>query len=212
MVTLKINKKRFKCPTSKEEITLHQYQQLMSDWDGKDLVKLLSILIGHDYKGLGDADDYELESSLWNVVHFVFNSEFYFDNSDMPKSIRVGNIDITIPTDLGNLSLEQAIHVRQRMQSVTDADESADLNQCMSFALAVYLQPEYDNGPFDMDRALILEDKLLQMPIVDLHPIGFFLLNRVLRYGNKHYITWSRLKYRVRKVWKTLLRWLMLQD
>lgn len=57
-------------------------------------------------------------------------------------------------------------------------------DEAISFAVAVYLQPFYDKAEFDLDRAKNLEQFILQMPIKEIYPVGFFLLTKQLKSGS----------------------------
>ena len=180
------------------EVTTRQYQKMHSDWDANDLVKLFSILTGIEYKTLFEKRDTELEYALIEATRFIYDTEPAFKKAKPPPFITIHKRKVRIPKKLGQLSIGQNIIIRQRM------DGAKTFEELISIACAVYLQPFYDteavgvtkkigkhfektveiqDGKFNYEKALALEEKILELPISETYPIGFFLLRPQMSYG-----------------------------
>lgn len=192
MITLTINGKKHKAPICKEELTTNQYQLLITEWDGESISQLFSILTGTEHKEIKKTKDYKVENSVYAVCDFVYQPSFKFDDIELPKVIKIKEKVLMIPKRLDALSLEQAIHLRQRMEKVREG--ANNLGECISYACAVYLQPIYDGGEFDKEKALELEKVILEMSIVDTYPVGFFFLKKLNQSGQPLTRIWSQIK------------------
>ncbi len=178
MITLKINKKKVKVPSCWEEVTTKQYIELVMSTDHEDYIAPFAILVGMDINKIKQTKSYDLENTIFSVIDFLGQGVEAWKEKELPKFIRVNEKLIEIPTKLGLLTLAQSIALRTRIDSVEYLDEA------IAYACAIYLQPLYDDGPFDRDKAAKLEEHILKMPIVDTYPVGFFFLEKYLDYGN----------------------------
>lgn len=196
MVALKVNGVRTKCPDRWSSVTTGQFQRMVTDWqpdkpiEKRDRILLFSILTGSDYTGIASSKDSELEYLLHTLTDFVYQESIDFSKLPIPQALNIGDHYVTIPRELGKLTIGQSVHARIAMNS------GKDPNSLISLISAIYLQPLYDQGEFSYDRALVLEQRLLQLPIVKLYPIGFFFLNRLATYGRGW---WHRLRRMIRQ-------------
>jgi hypothetical protein len=204
MITLILNnREKVRCPAGWHEVTVDMAQKI-AQWSG-DKIELFNILTGTNYAKI--KADTSLGSQFFDAINFA-----YFPspvaNSELPKVLRIdaGHI-IEIPKKVGSLSVGQSIAVRERLEQVEARinkliDEKPNkffftpnfiYDEAISFAVAVYLQPLYDNDDFDLERAKNLEQFILQMPITLIYPIGFFLLSQHLKSGNGLTRLWERI-------------------
>lgn len=194
MITLVTNDKKVKCPAGWHEVTTDTAQKI-AQWTG-DKIELFNILTGTNYAKV--KADTSLGSVFFDAINFI-----YFPspvaNAPLPKVLQIdrGHI-IEIPKGVGKLTIGQSIAVRERLEQVEariakslEANpnkfcfkENFIYDEAISFAVAVYLQPFYDKADFDLDRAKNLEQFILQMPITEIYPVGFFLLTQQLKRGN----------------------------
>jgi hypothetical protein len=189
-------------PESWNEISVEQYQRIVKEWDGYDWIKLFSILSGLEVNDISTSTDGKLETTLYRCIQFVFEKS-ELENIPMPKKLELRTIwfkdsplvydSVTIPENLGRLSIGQAIQARKLLE------ESKDIRECISSVTAIYLQPLIDKGPFDMLRAIEIEQVILKMYISKIYPIGFFFLNQLSESGRKHESVWSRIRSWVRR-------------
>jgi hypothetical protein len=185
-VILNINDERVTCPDDWDEMKTAQYCRFKSVKKVKDgaeyLVRVFSAIIGKEYELMRDLDGDEAVSVLFTTVGFVFGEEPFRD-LPIPKSIKIGGIDYTIPTNVGRLTLEQNIRLRQAIQR---ADY---LEECIGDAVAIYLSNQRTpEGNFDSDHFDELKRSVDDLPINVTFPIGFFLLNRVNNFGKRGWI------------------------
>lgn len=170
-------KREVKCPDSWAATSTYHYQNLMREWDGKDLVKLFAILTGENLQTIANTHDFILEEALLHATNYVYTEPQAFKNSPVPEAFIFHKERITIPKKVEGFSIGQSIIIRQRLDEVKTYDE------LISYALAVYLQPKIDGGDFDSDRIESIEAEILNMPITETYPLGFFLLNPLMRRG-----------------------------
>lgn len=167
------------------------YMKMAKEWDGKDTVSLFSILSGVSYRALYHSKDRELEAGLLAATQFIYEEKPTFKSQGKPDKFTFRGAEYTVPKDLTGLSIGQNIHVYQRLTGAKTYDE------LIALALAVYLQPIIDGKDFDLDRALELEKEIERMPITETYPLGFFLLQPLIKSG-------QTLQKRVRS---SLIRW-----
>lgn len=192
MVVTVNGKESIELPEIWQELTVHQYQQMATDWDNKDLIKLFSILSGIEYKALENTHDPKLEDALIISTRFIYDQDFKF-STDLPEDIKIGDKFLVIPQNLRSLSVGQNIHVRQRMET------SKVYEELISFVTAIYLQPLYDESDFDFHSAMELEQTILKMPAYEIYPIGVFFLNKLKKSGRSSLSGLNLLKTLFRK-------------
>lgn len=167
------------CPRCYEDLSLEQYQNLFS-WDldkevhERDYFKLLCILSGQSFKEQNPTP--EKEAAIYELTRWVNEQPFPYSKS-VPKSVVIDSRTILIPTDLAGLSIGQNILLRQLLE------KSQFIEDNLSMAVAIYLQPLFDSDKFDYDKAKELEKIIRKMPAQTIYPIGFFLLRRVMQSG-----------------------------
>ena len=200
------------------EVTTDQYQRLVTEWDACDLVKLFSIMSGIDAKVLSDTHDPDLEAALFESVRFVYDTKPVFKETKAPPFVTIEGKKIKIPRKLGILSIGQNIMVRQRMDTAKTFDD------LLSITMAIYLQPLYDGAEveryggvtikpaaFDYDRAMVLHDKILALPISEVYPVAFFLLSPLMKSGTSSTNLISRMFTQLWQLFtrnvRTLVKW-----
>lgn len=210
MVTVHLNGRPYKCPTSWQELTTRQYVKMMKDWDpeidieNRDFFKLFCILTGAGFKKMAKTP--ENEDSIWNCIHWVIDEKFSFSETK-PKAIEIDGKQILIPDGPGQMSIGANIHARKVIEKSKTYEEN------IAAAAAIYLQPLYDESKFDPKRVPELEEKLLDMPAYLIYPVGFFLLKRALTFGKRpRNVVSLILRSLFRKPGKTLQGWLRPDD
>lgn len=189
-------------PVCWEEVTVDQFQRMLKEWDGEDWIKLFSIFSGKDYAGIAASKDYKLESTLYASVRFVMEQPMDLEKIPMPGFLVVSGKTVIVPKHIGRLSIGQAIQVRKALEA------AKDIRECISIAVAVYLQPILDNSEFDYARALEVDKDILKMPIVKIFPVGFFLLMKLRGSGNLLTIAWNLIRRKVTQNVKKSPAWL----
>jgi len=210
MTAIHINDKKYFYPSCWEEVTVEQYIKIL-DWEpekdiaDRDYVKLLSILLGDKFSGMQNSIENEI--TLIDAVGWVVFSQFAFSKT-LPKVLvftwnLVEPRTVDIPTNIKELSIGQNIHVRRELE------KCRVLEQAIPIATAIYLQPLIDKKKFDISRAKEIAKEIEQMPIYLIHPLGFFLLTRVLKPGKPSLQTWHQVNFSLNKMLKRLSpRWL----
>lgn len=203
MTSIVINGKRFSVASCWAEVTTKQYVRIIRDWEpekdiaDRDYFILLNILT--DGKFAGMENTIENQVTLTSILGWVVTEPFKF-SEELPKMLQIGEKAYDIPEDPRELSIGQNIHLRRDF-----IDKSTYLEENIAIATAIYLQPIIDNSLFRLKRAEKIAAELETMPASLIYPIGFFLLKRAQRFGQKPEKTWpailTSLKRMLRQMW-----------
>lgn len=204
MITIRLNDRPYKVASCWEEVTVKQYVRIIKEWEpekdiaDRDYFILLGILTGAEFAGMHNS--LENQVTLTNILGWVITQPFQF-SKELPKALLIGDKTVSIPGDPRELSIGQNIHLRRDY-----IDKSKLLEENMSIAVAIYVQPEYHKSLFQVEKAVELSKIIDEMPISVIYPIGFFLLNRALRFGQKPEKTWPLLRISPKEMLKSLFR------
>lgn len=198
-MVVQLNGERLKSPSCWEELKTRHYQRMVKEWDqdkdiaDRDFIKLFSILT--------DTDRAQFDNTLQNHVkieaalEWVVFQNFSF-KTDLPKILNINGDEVEIPGNLKKVSIGANIKARQLLdKSTVLVDKSGNLVDCdcYSMIVAYYLQPfvrPYHKGGFNAGFAEQFEKEIAELPICLVRPIGFFLLNNVLKYGRMQGFQW----------------------
>jgi len=174
-MVITVNGERKEFPSCFEELKAREYELLVPEWakEKRDPFKEFCILSGFD-SFVGSSEN---EVTIWNCVKWMYDPINI--NTEVPRVLKVNERLLTIPKDVRKLSIGQNIHLKQVVSEATYLDQN------ISIACAIYLQPLYDNAKFDYDRALELKKVIEEMPAYLIRPIGFFLLTHALPHGRR---------------------------
>lgn len=192
MVSLELNGNPYQCASCKEELTIGQYQRILKEWgiEQEDLLKrdnlgLFGILTGTNFK-VGELDD-ESEQAIYEAILWCFTEDFKY-SKELPAVLDIGGKIIELPKKIGGCSIGQNIILKQLI------DSSRYVEETISMATAIFLQPEYSGDKFDYAKAKKLEAEIAKMPATLIYPVGFFLLSRAGKIGQKPDGIWHRMK------------------
>jgi hypothetical protein len=188
MLQINVNDTSKMCPTFWEDVKTGTYQKLKATKD-LDLLKGFSVLIDTDLIELEQSTSEDLEVALYQCASFIFTQEEYFRKSDVPKSIKLKGVNLILPRKLENMTLEQTLFMRTKMSK-----EGGVLEEFISTACAVYLQPLVTKTPFNVEEAMALKAEIDELPIEQTFPVGFFFLNRLNNYGKNGMLLLIRLQ------------------
>jgi hypothetical protein len=166
------------CAVSWKEVSTELYEEIISTWEYNEdkheesLVSLFGILTGYKFTFLLEAADVDLLHMIFACTKFVYAGDVKLDELPLPATLEIDGKEVTIPKQLGHLTLGQNLHMRKRLSEVKDS------RQLVSTACAIYLQPLLDGGKFDSERAEYYEAKIKKMSITKTCPIGFFFLRQ----------------------------------
>lgn len=203
MTPLSIDGKKVQCPSCYEELKTGAYQRILKEWMAtdediakRDPFQLFSILTATDYAGYQKTP--ENEQAIWDATHWYVTQPFRF-SIDLPKCIQIGEKIITVPRKVGRLSYGQNVNLWQLIR------ESVFIEENISMAIAIYLQPLYDEAKYDLERARELEKLIREIPVYLTHPIGFFLLQTVRHPGRKRTVGSRLIRNNLRQSLKRML-------
>lgn len=181
-VTTNKGKRGIFVPDKMDQVSTETYQRLVSV---TDRFEAYSIICGIPRGTLERLISPDLELALSNSLTLI-KSDQSFKDKPIPKRLIIEDVEVKITQKIEGLSIGQSIHVREHLEKCKFYEEA------ISLAVAIYLQPNYDNLPFDLDQALELEEDILKLPITETYPIGFFLLSLMMNNGNDFISRWSR--------------------
>jgi len=212
-----INGERINCPDSWGILITRHYQKIIKDWDQdkdiseRDYVKLFNIVNDTNFE---TPTDLEQLVKIESAVSWVVLENFRF-SKEVPEVFYLNGRKANIEKNLKLLSIGANIKARQALDNgyVLIDDKGKFLNcDCFSTLVAIYLQPDLnpgEKGGFNWKKAQELEREIAEMPIAEIYPIGFFLLNRVYEYGQKREKglkqILTNLGNKIRKTWLALL-------
>lgn len=195
------------CPRSYQSLTLGDYQKIFSQW-GKELQKqpyernynqLFCILTGAKLV----KETPEIEAAIYELIRWVNDEPFRY-SKEVPETITIDYRKITVPKDIGKLSVGQNIVLQQCLE------KSSYIEEQLSMAIAIYLQPLYTGTKFSMEKTLEFEKLISELPAKDVYGLGFFLLMHAANNGWQRLNAWQQiltnLKQQLRKMWP---RWRM---
>lgn len=196
---------RIDCPDSWGNCSTDVFQRIISQWEPEKPIKersrleLFNLMVGMQLTG--EEDDLDLEAAIWECTRFVYEESQDFTQLPIPKFITIGDKNIYFGMDLGRMRIGQNIHVRQELQNAKDP------NSIMSIVVAIFLQPHIDGDKFDFHRAKEIEKIILQKPITEIYPIGFFFLSQLRNYGKGwHHDLLRMIRRKIQSV-QLLLNW-----
>jgi len=206
-MVITLNGKKYECPVCYEELKTRHWQRMKSpEWEPekplleRDAFKLFCILTDSEFKTFHATSENEV--TIWNAVKWVYDQPFEF-TSDVPPYLQIGEKIISVPKDMRALSIGQNIHLRQVLDSLQYLEEG------LSMAAAIYLQPVYDESKFNYEKAVELEKQIREMPAYLIRPIGFFLLRNAVESGKKPMNFLKRIQHNLSEILRrTWLIWL----
>jgi len=192
MLALKANDNmNIRCITSWQECNTRIFQRIVKDWEPKkpieerNQVLLFSILTETPFKDVLESRDPELEAIIYQCTAFVYEQAMYF-KSDQVEVIKLRGQLISVPKKLEALTVEQNMHIRRAMKT------AENLEELISLACSVYLQPLVDGGPYNHDKAMTLEKEILELPIWQTFAVGFFYLSKLHNSGRYGLLSWNQ--------------------
>jgi hypothetical protein len=204
MTGVRINGRRYFCPSSWHEVTVKQYVQIMTQWEPekdvaeRDYSKLLGILIGDQYKGI--IKELGINVTLINLVGWVVTEPFKFADR-LPLGLKIMGKNVPVPQDFLEVSIGQMIHLRRDFM-----EKAGFLEENISIAAAILLQPYIDDDKFNLSRAKEIAREIDKMSIVNIYPVGFFLLKHAMSFGKMPTKPWPRILTNLRKMFGRTLR------
>ena len=193
-----VNNERVKVPICWEEVSTSMYQRIVQAEPTP--LGLFCALINMEFDSIKKTASDQIEESIYRSTSFLLEDTPYFFKEEFPQYIIYKNKTYKLPKKLGALTLEQNMHVRNRMK------EGIVMESLISFVIAVYMQPIIDKSEFDFERAQELEKEIEQMPIDQTYRVGFFYLSKLANYGRNGLLFYSLRKMISKLLSRKLLR------
>lgn len=181
-VTLANGKKEdVEVPTTFYDCPTWLFEKIYDQWDfsttPESFVRLFSIVTGGNYTDYINSTDAKIEKAILTGTNFFLNNVIELHKLPLPKTFKIEDKEVPIPTELKALTLGQNLYIRRLISN-------KDIRSGISLACAVYLQPLLDKGKFDDKRVEYYANEIKKMPITSTYAVGFFFLKPLNNYGN----------------------------
>lgn len=189
-----VNGERINIPTHWRELKTRHYQRIIKEWDqdkdiaDRDYFKLFNILADDRFSEFDRTIENQVK--IETAVAWVVLENFKF-STEVPETITINGLTANVEKNIKQLTIGANIKARQWLdKSSLLVDDKGKLVSCdcYSMLVAIYLQPELNptkKGGFNWNKAQELEKIITEMPIHEIQPIGFFLLQAVYKYGKR---------------------------
>lgn len=176
-MVISINGIKKDIPSCFEELTTRQYQLLIPELAkplaDRNYFQIFQIIADTDFKGYEPTSDNEV--TIWNAINWI---DYVAIKDELPKVLDFNGNIVTLPKKVKASSIGQNIQLKQLLE------KSKYLEENISWATAIYLQPLIDGSKFNSDRVAEIKQEIDKMPAYLIRPIGFFLLMSALPHGN----------------------------
>ncbi len=178
----KRNHRIIETPGSWEECNLETFIKVQS-WDGKEDLELFTAIAGIPYKTLNNNVQKSLENYIGAAISWI-NQPLDLDNLPLPTEISINDQPITIPKDLGDLTIGQKMYATQELKKII-GDKGDDISKAMILEqvpvlLSIYLSPLYFKKDFDVDRCNDFKTQIApKLPCLQAWPIYDFFFKKL---------------------------------
>jgi hypothetical protein len=177
-MVINLNGTKKDIPVCFEELTTRQYEMLIpelaKDMENRDHFKIFNIIAGTNFSSYNVTS--EIEVTIWNAIKWIYEQPFPLN--EMPKVLTFKGNNITLPKNVKALSIGQNVALKQLVVKAQYLEEN------ISSAVAIYLQPIIDGAKFNSERVDEIKKEVDQMSCVLIRPIGFFLLKSASTHGS----------------------------
>lgn len=179
MIPVTIKGQKLELANRWEDVTIHQYRQLYLFRKELNPARVLSILSGINYIEILNYRMDAFEKDIMPLLTFI-GKDIDLDKLMLPTGFHWrGNIWMPLKRSLRSETWGQKIVLQQRInQAVEKAEPMLDL---LSYAMAMYYQPEIDGPLFDDKKAVALIKEFEQCKVVEIYPIACFFLRKYVR-------------------------------
>lgn len=177
---LTFNGKAGDAPNSYNDLTLGQFQDIYAKWElekpveERDFYKLFCILNPRFSEVKHSPEN---EEAVWILTSWVILEAIPYSKENILKMITIYGKQIELPEKIGQLSIIQNVVLIQLLE------KAKYLEECLTMALAVYLQPLFDGKKFSLKRAQELEKLVRQLPASEVYGTAFFIVKSAQRNG-----------------------------
>lgn len=180
-------------PTTYFDVKTKTFIKLVSEWNlnkfevtPESLIKVFGVATDHDWMDYALTTDNRIESAMLKCVRFILEQVEDLNFLPIPKYFTIDGKSYELPKNLGKLTLGQNLHIRMVI-------EDKDIRSKIAFATAIYMQPIIDKAPFNTDRVKYYEQLILEMPVTDVYPVGFFFLRQLGSFGKEPLLSWHQI-------------------
>ena len=167
----------FSVPQSWNEITLRQFL-FLKEWDKKNFIKLISILCNIDYDILFNSRDIDIDNKIIPLLQWV-KDPVNVKTLSLPKEITIDGKQYPVPEDIKTKTLGQKITLQLFLADAQTNNK--DTSDCISYALAIYFQPEITGKDFNDEEAKKIIPLIEDCKMFEAYPVGTFFLTNFLK-------------------------------
>lgn len=174
MIPLKIGELKCEIPTTWQEVTLRQYMELQNHREDLNILRLLSILTGVEYRILLNINSDSFDDRIMDSIEFI-KAPIDIYTLEEKESITINGKVIKVP-DASTHTIGQKLLLQSKIRLLQETGEGSHAI-LVSYAVAIYLQPLIDGTQFDDSRVEEIREIVLSLPLIDVYPIGCFFLS-----------------------------------
>lgn len=174
MIPLKIGEIKTNIPTSWDEITLRQYMDLGTYREDLNILRLLSILTGVEYRTLLNVNADSFDDRIIDSIEFI-KTPLDIYTLEEKETLNWRGREIIIP-DPSTHTIGQKLALQSKIRQLQETGEGSHAI-LVSYAIAIYLQPLIDKSEFDDSRIEEIRKDVLTLPLVVAYPVGSFFLD-----------------------------------
>lgn len=174
MIPLKIGEIKTNIPTSWDEITLRQYMDLQTYREDLNILRLLSILTGVEYRILLNVNADSFDERIMDSIEFIKEpiDIYTLEESDV---LDWKGRELKVP-DPSTHTIGQKLALQSKIRQLQETGEGSHAI-LVSYAIAIYMQPLIDKSEFDDTRVEEIRNDVLALPLVKAYPLGSFFLD-----------------------------------
>lgn len=185
MKKVSIDKNVYNLPESWEELTIKQFIE-MDNYDNRDYIRLLSVLLQAPYGEVFSVDPVLLKEKISPIVSWI-SEEYNFESLKVPEEINIYDKDlkivgkVKIPKDIRLKTFGQKIHFDEAMSS-----SEGSIIMKIPYIVAIYLYPEYSKNKFDEDSVVDFKNNHINYcRAVDIYAVACFFLDNWQKFIKK---------------------------
>lgn len=201
MIDIKINGEPLKYATSWDDVSFRKYLELV----GKPgTYETLGVMLERPPEFFKKAHIEGLED-LIRRSNFLQKTPVILETPE-----RFGNY--TFPKDITFESIEQFEETRAEIERVTREGDLKEKTKSLALLCAIYIQPQWDGGQYDGDRARVIAEKIMDFPCLEVMTLGNFMQAKSIALRSDLSMTYLRRNIPMKKNRPALRRLMRLLD
>lgn len=181
MIPVKINGVARNFPSSWYEVSVSKFLRLTH---ADKMSKVIAILGEINIDDILYSSELNIDEKVGPFIKWYFNQPEW-EKINKPDELRVKDKVIDIPSDLGYSTFEQVenlkiIYHKEMEKQLERGEEELNFHNIIIPSVATWLQPAYDEAPYDEKRTKLFESYIEDMSIMHIYPLAAFFLRKYI--------------------------------